>query len=570
MGRAVKYMVLVLLLAALLSGCSSIGVSPETVAGSVTDLHSNIIVRSNGTSDVTVNVQLSLQAVPKKLAFPLPAEAKNISLNGGIARTSVSEGVRYVDLSGFAKYPGNMSFVIHYEVPDGVTAEKGGRLVLTLGLLSGFACPIEKMSFSVTLPDAPEKRPEFVSTYHQQSVDTLMTYKLEGNTIHCSFMEELKDHESLVMTLEVTEEQFPQPLMKRWSLSADDVAMYVCALAALVYWVLFLRCLPLRRQRRTQEPVGLTAGELGSWLTGRGVDFPLMVISWAQMGYLLIQLDDNGRVLLHKRMEMGNERKEFESRCFGTMFGRRRVVDGTGYHFARLCDKVAKTIPGARDIYLPRSGNPNLFRVLCAGIGLLGGVSLAVAMVMDTAWQVILGILFAVLGAFISWQIHEAAAALHLRKGVQFWIALGASVLWIFVGILSGEAGVALFVVGCQWLGGLAVGYGGRRTEAGRQEMADILGLRRYMRSVPKEELQRILRSNQEYYYRLAPYAMALGVDLAFARQMGGIKLPECTYLTTGMDGHLTAAQWNRLLREVVQKLDAGREQHMLKKLLKR
>ena len=63
---------------------------------------------------------------------------------------------------------------------------------------------------------------------------------------------------------------------------------------------------------------------------------------------------------------------------------------------------------------------------------------------------------------------------------------------------------------------------------------------------------------------------MALGVDLAFARQMGGIKLPECTYLTTGMDGHLTAAQWNRLLREVVQKLDAGREQHMLKKLLKR
>lgn len=570
MGRAAKYVLLVILLAGLLAGCSAVGVSPEAVAGTVTDMQSHIVVRSNGTSDVTMNVQLSLQAVPAKLVFPLPAEARNISLNGGIARTSISGNVRYVDLSGFAKYPGNLSFVIHYEVPDGVTAEKDDRLVLTLGLLSGFACPIEKMSFSVTLPGAPEKRPEFISTYHQQSVDTLMTYAVEGSTIHCSFLEGLKDHESLTMTLEVTEEQFPQPLMKRWSLSADDIAMYVCALVALIYWILFLRCLPPRRLRRTQEPVGLTAGEMGSWLTGRGVDFPLMVVSWAQMGYLLIQLDDNGRVLLHKRMEMGNERKDFESRCFRTLFGRRSVVDGTGYHFARLSAKAEKTIPSARDIYLPRSGNPNLFRVLCAGIGLLGGVSLAIALVMDTAWQVILGILFAALGAFISWQIHEAATALHLRKGIRFWVALGVSVFWILIGILSGEAGVALFVVGCQWLGGFAMGYGGRRTEAGRQQMADILGLRRYMRSVPKEELQRILRSNPEYYYRLAPYAMAMGMDSAFARQMGGIKLPECTYLTTGMDGHLTAAQWNQLLREVVQRLDARREQQMLRKWLGR
>lgn len=100
--------------------------------------------------------------------------------------------------------------------------------------------------------------------------------------------------------------------------------------------------------------------------------------------------------------------------------------------------------------------------------------------------------------------------------------------------------------------------------------MSEILGLRRYLKTVPKEELQRILRSNPEYYYRMAPYALALGVDKAFARQMGNLRLSECTYLTTGMDGHLTAREWNGLLREVVKALDAQQQYMALKQWLGR
>ena len=41
-------------------------------------------------------------------------------------------------------------------------------------------------------------------------------------------------------------------------------------------------------------------------------------------------------------------------------------------------------------------------------------------------------------------------------------------------------------------------------------------------------------------------------MDKAFARRFRGIRLPACPYLTTGMDGHMTAAEWSRLLRDVV------------------
>ena len=49
----------------------------------------------------------------------------------------------------------------------------------------------------------------------------------------------------------------------------------------------------------------------GSRLTFTGADLTMMVFSWAQLGYLVIHLDDNGRVMLHKRMDMGNERSSF-------------------------------------------------------------------------------------------------------------------------------------------------------------------------------------------------------------------------------------------------------------------
>ncbi len=566
MRRVFTCLLCLIVFAMVFAGCAPQVNSENVGKGVVTNLQSATTVSSDGSCDVTVNMQISLQEPPRALYYPLPKEAKNVSVNGSGVRTSLSGDVRNVNLTGQLRGAGNYTITIHYELPDAVSAQKKGKLVLNLDILNGFAYAIESMTFTVNLPGQPEKRPEFMSIYHQESVDTMMEISTEGSVMQCRFLERLKDHEFLSMSLEVTEGMFPQPLMKQWSLSADDVAMYVCALVALLYWFLFLRALPPSRVRRTQEPVGLTAGELGCSLTGRGVDFTMMVISWAQMGYLLIQLDENGRVLLHKRMDMGNERKEFENRWFRTLFGRRKTVDGTGHHFARLSAKAGKMVSGARDTYLPSSGNPIIFRGILAGIGMFGGVSLALSVFHDTVWQVIFGVLFGALGVALSWQMQATATHLHLRKNLPFWISLAASALWLLVGVFTGEGGVALFVVGCQWLGGLAMGYGGRRSETGRQNQADIVGLRRHLKTVSKEELQRILQNNPEYFYAMAPYAMAMGIDRAFARQMGQISLTECTYLTVSGQTPTTAREWNQCLRDVVQALDERQQRMALQK----
>ena len=54
----------------------------------------------------------------------------------------------------------------------------------------------------------------------------------------------------------------------------------------------------------------------------------------------------------------------------------------------------------------------------------------------------------------------------------------------------------------------------------------------------------------------LKTYALALGVDREFAQALQKTRLSQCPWLTTGMDGHLTAPEWNQLLRDAVAALD--------------
>ncbi len=541
-----------------------------SAVSTVTELQTNTTVTSDGTCEVSLTLQLKLEEAPDQLLYPLPAQARNITLNGGPARTTLSSGGRSVNLSGSVHSAGTYTFTIQYDLPDAVTTNKKEQLILTLQLLSGFSYPIEKLHFSITLPGAPEHSPQFLSTYHQESADYYIDYTTDGNVIRGSFTTGLKDHESLTMTLVVPEEQFPQPISKKWSLSADDILLYICIALGLVYWLASMRALPPRHIRRTQAPEGMTAGQLGCALTGRGVDFTALVFSWAQMGYVLLQLDDNGRVLLHRRMEMGNERSEFEVRAFRTLFGKRRTVDGSGFHFARLSRKLAGTVPNIRSYYLPGSGNPAFLRAVCLIIALTGSISLALALVSDTIWQILLALVLMAAGTVLSRLIQRGAANVHLRRKHALYTALAGSVLWLALSIAAAEWVYALLVLLSQWFFAFAAAYGGRRTESGRLAMAQILGLRRHLARVPKQELQQILRRNPDYYYALAPYALALGVNKAFARQLDGKKLPQCSYLVTSMDGHLTAREWDQLLRTAAAAMDANQPRTWLERLLGR
>ena len=524
---------------------------PVFAAAGAQSINASAYVSTDGSCQVSVSIVLSPDTVSGDLSFPIPGDARNVTLNGSSASSRRSGSTRWVDLKG------SFAPTISYTLTGLVSTNSQGQLELKLPLLSGFAYPVQELRFMVTLPGEFTASPSFFSTYYQENIELDLDVKVSGTSITGSTTKPLKDMETLTMTLIVPQELFPQSGGRVWSAGSSSLVMGVLAVLAAAYWVVFLRCLPPKRVRTTLPPEGLNAGQLGSALIGQGADLTMMVLSWAQLGYILIHLDDSGRAVLHKRMNMGNERSAFEIKCFNQLFGKRQMVDGTGYHYAQLFRKIAAKKPNIRDFYLRKSGNPKVLRVLAALIGVLGGMTLGTAIAGGALLGVLLVAILAVAGGASAWVIQDFVRGLHLRRRDCLFAALVFSGVWLLLGLAANTLPVSLLVVLGQLLAGLAAAYGGRRTELGSQTMSQILGLRRFLRTAPKADLQRALRNNPEYYFTLAPYAEALGIGKAFAKRFGAKRLNACPYLTTGMDSHMTALEWSQMVARAVSALDA-------------
>lgn len=525
-----------------------------TAATEATHVTSNNTVSHDGSCSVSLTVQLHLDAAATDILFPLPDGAEDVYLNG----TAIA--ISYRGQQAYAPLPslnvGDYSFTLAYRIAD-VVSESDGVAIVTVPLLSGFAYPIRSMDFSVTLPGDITGPPLFISGYHKEDIESVIRASVSGSTVSATVQQSLKDHETLVMILEAPEDMFPfvivlEPLMDGW-----DAAVLICIVLAIVYYLLTLMPRIYRRSRCFSVPDGISAGEMGTCLTGAGVDLTLMVFSWAQLGYIQIHYQNRHRVLLHKVMEMGNERSQFEVRIFQALFKGRSTVDGTGMHYARLCRKTASKAPMLRQLFMPNSGRPMIFRLLSCAAGILSGVKLGLALTDNPALQILLTVMVCfVCGAF-SYFIQAGGKCLPLRDKTPLWVALGCSALWVALGYMAGMLTIAIPMVLFQLIAGIAIAFGGHRSELGKRCLSQITGLRHHMVRANTFELQQRLQANSSYFYELAPYALALGVDKRFARRFGKSALPDCSFLMTDGKEPSTTSEWATLLRQTADALNA-------------
>lgn len=527
-------------------------------------------VSADGSCQVSLSMSIRLDQPVSGLELPLGTGISSVRLNGGSAGVSHSGGITSVSLNRLVRnVTGTVPVMVTYTINSVVSLDENGRQVITVPLLYGFAYPVEDMSFSITMPGAFDTVPTFLSGYHQQDIESSLSSAISGATITGTVKTTLKDHETLTMTLEAPEGMFPQVQTAGASLGFTMTAMIVCGVLALLYWCFSMACLPRFYVQRSTPPEGVTAGNLGSYLVHKGADLTMMVVTWAQLGYLIIHLDENGRVMLHKKMEMGNERSAFEGRAFRSLFAKGNAIDATGYRYARLCESTS--ILSARQAwgYRPDTGNPRILRLLGCGIGLFAGIAIGDCLASSAAWRVILMILLGVGGCFGAWYIQEGAYVLRLREKLELILGGGCAAAFLILGLLSGCFYYGLAAALGNALIGLLAAHTGRRTENGDQIRDEILGLRRYLCKATKPEMMRILRSNPDYYYELAPYALALGVDKRFAKRFGSLRLPGCAWLVTDMGPANTALEWHLQLREAVEAMTNLQKRPPWEKLLK-
>ncbi len=534
----------------------TLGITAFAATG-VSGMNSFATVSSDGSCNINLTVTLHLEQAQDKLYFPIPAEATGVTLNGSRVNAAKSGDVRRINLSKVTKnVVGDVSVSIQYSLHNVIYQTEEGTLEMRIPLLSGFEYPVENLTFSVTMPGAVSVLPSFNSGYHQARIEEDLTYAVDGVTVSGNSLKALKDHETLTMIMLVSEEMFPQTIAQIKDYRFAFVGIGICAAVALLYWLITMFNPPvLWPPRCTEPPQGITAGHLGCIAAGQGVDLSLTVLTWAQLGYIFIKVEKS-RVLLYKRMDMGNERSETELRLFKKLFHKRSTVDTSAFHYASLCRTAAQKPAGMSEMMKRFTGTPYLFRGLASVIGLFGGAGLAVALADGAALQGFLIFLFSAAGLLCGWHLQAVGRRIllgDLRKATPALILCG---ILLVLSILIGAFAVVFWTETALLLAGILLAWGGRRTELGRQTLSQIAGLRHYLRRADKHQLQTVCQTDPDYFFRLVPYAIALGADKAFAKRFGNKRLNGCPYLTTGMDGHLTALQWQEMLQKTLEAMD--------------
>ena len=199
-----------------LAGCLCIPVSAESAASSVNLM---CTVNSEGDCLATMTVNLRLEAAMDELYFPLPLNAKNISLNNSPVSTSRSAAATLVDISKLSRdYVGELVLRFEYTLPDAVqitkvyegTSKEDWVLMLSVPLLSGFDYPVETLNFTITMPPGKmTHRPELTSIYRQTSIESDIPFQVAGSQIIGSTKTVMNDHEGVTLTMIVPEEMFP-------------------------------------------------------------------------------------------------------------------------------------------------------------------------------------------------------------------------------------------------------------------------------------------------------------------------------------------------------------------------
>ena len=527
-----------------------------SAANEASSVSCHATVSSDESCDITVTAIFRLEEAVAELTFPVPAKASGITLNGSRVGSSVSGDFRYVDLTQITGgMAGEFSAVLTYRINDVVDYTEEGILLLDVPLLSGFNYPVKKLECSVMLPGEIVSKPAFVSGYHQTNIEQDLFFTVAGATVTCSSIKELKDHETLSMQLPVSDVMFPQSVIKLQNLQPLYIIMGVCAGLGLLYWILFLRNLPPRFRPTAQPLNGYSGGQLGSILSLKSADLTMMVFTWAQLGYILIQMDKRERVLLHKRMDMGNERSAFERKCFNALFAKLDTVDASGLRYALTCQKVARFSPNVQGLVHSGSGSFMLFRVFMTLVGLFDGICVGLTAGAEAAIPWIPGILMGILFAVFSWLIQLWADALISSRKDRLYVGMVLLVAWLTISLFVGTSAVDIWVLLGQVLVSLMITFGGRRTPIGRQYMGETLGLLLYLQTIPRTQVVYLSQNNPEYFHSMAPYALALGVERAFAGRFGRMPLPPCPWLSVPVADRLTAAQWVDVMNRVVRSM---------------
>lgn len=491
-------------------------------------------VDEHGDYMMTVTAEVLFSEPSESVVLPIGTDVRKISVADYRISKETIDGNIWIRLKDSAGLTGTQTFVITYEKLRNVTL--GEKKVQTLDV--ELLCPlwdwtVEKLIFSVTMPEEFAAEPAFISGYHAEQIQ--VDHRIEKNTIQGTVQEPLLDRESVKLTLLLPKRFFQLQNIPGAADPAAQILMLLLTVLTVVYWYKTLRNPYVKGAVRKLTPDGILAWEFPYILKGGRLDLPLLISEWGSLGYVSLSVTQTGRIRLYSRIPMAGERKPYEVRVYRALFRRDDVCFADTIRFRRIGEKAGKVCRNYWNsrLFTRNSGNPYLVQLL---VSLVFGLSWFRAMdhlLPAWTWRTVLLVPTLILGIAAGWLL-QSVVKCFLRRTPH-------SANWLVWPILLATGLLAQF--GGGWPIGLAATVlailavigtlrGGKRTEDGLDRIAQIRAFRTYIRQANAHHLRAMLHEDGQYFYDLLPYAEAMDLGKQFAARFGNIPLEPCGWLS--------------------------------------
>lgn len=512
----------------------------------ITDMDVQCVVDKNGNCDITATMEVFFEDPAGKVRIPVGENVKNVRAPGyRVSRESEGE-TTWLVLRGSDGTVGSRTIVLTYRKQHNVAYGDDKEQIFSVELRSPhWDWKAEHFTFSVIMPHAFDAIPIYRSGYYGEDIVVMDEVTETGLT--GELPNGLLDLESVTLEMTLPKGYFRVRNMQGATTEVITVVMIVLASLAAVYWFLFLRNPFLRVRERKTAPDGIAAWEFPYVAGGGHQDPVLLLIEWANLGYITIHVDSHGRVMLKKRIPMSNERRVYECNAFEALFFRGNECPGDTPQFRKLGKLATRGSCNYwnKRLFSPKSGNPMVVEVLsAAAFALLWFLSMDLILP-PWALRIVLMIPALILGYPAAQKLqHGIRDLLQKQPDPRVLPAVGILAVTVVLTVLSKNWGMMLLILLLQLAAELACSRGGKRTEDGMDRISQIRGFRRYLRSVSTHQLQLLLNQNNQYFYEILPYAEALGMGKQFAKKFAHIKLEPCAWLNNGRNPSQTASNF--------------------------
>lgn len=435
----------------------------------------------------------------------------------------------------------------------------------------GWVCSMDSVHFTIhfdkEIPDSALSR---VRVYVGQVgnsenrasdfIDYADSHTIEGS------LQELPQLWALTVELPLPEGYFP----------ADDLPIWINLSWCMAIVTLLLLFILIYREVQGDEHVtpvvtfrphiGMTSADIGSLIDGEVDDVDLLsMIPWfASQGYLSIE-HDGKNTLLHKLMNLPQSAPEYQRTLFNGFF-----AQGNTFDISQTSDRFGGVWQQAKaSLKSEYKGKLNTFEskwlLLLATFTL--SLTLCWAQAEPNGW-VVGGLANVLLAGFmvVVWQardfwsdhIHFSGcvgiiSSLYILGIVGMAVLFGLTLLisipfaacddyYIPSSVLSALTLVMLLVIVCQR-------RLHRMTSYRRERLAEVMGLREFIRTAEEDRLRKLLDQDERYFYNILPYAMAFGMVSTWASKFERLSVKELQEFgnthVSQISGLLNGRQWH-------------------------